>query len=88
MSKLTGKNFGFTDGELAIAIDTLSILSHAIYRSNTMGPHTIPAGHLYAASMAFMSLEAFQSAIAILQRTGMVKRDPSHLLTWVGPDLD
>jgi hypothetical protein len=47
---------------------------------------TIPSGHVYAAFMsAGISLEAYESIINRLVQEGFVRRDPHHLLTWVGP---
>lgn len=46
---------------------------------------TIPSGHLYAQVCGMMGLEYYEGVIAMLVRTGLVKRDGSHLLTWTGP---
>ena len=45
---------------------------------------SIPAGHLYAQCMDRISLDWFESSIALLVKWGWVKRDTSHLLTWIG----
>jgi hypothetical protein len=46
----------------------------------------IPAGHIYAVVMEKVgSLDNFEVIIRGLVRTGLVKRDPSHLLRWIGP---
>lgn len=44
----------------------------------------VPAGHAYAHVMAYLSLEQFEAIIAVLVKQGLVRRDPSHLLTWIG----
>jgi hypothetical protein len=47
----------------------------------------VPAGTLYAALMTRMSLETFEQFIAILVKADLVKRDGSHLLRWIGPEI-
>jgi len=47
----------------------------------------VPAGHLYANLMGHLSLDAFESIIGILVAAEVVKRDGSHLLTWIGPSV-
>lgn len=44
----------------------------------------IPAGHLYAECVGMMDLATFELAIKLLVDAGKVKRDGSHLLTWIG----
>lgn len=46
---------------------------------------SIPSGHLYARLMGHIDLETYQSVIATLVRSGLVREHPSHLLQWVGP---
>jgi hypothetical protein len=46
---------------------------------------SVPAGHLYATVLGHMSLESFEAVIRTLIRSGVVRRDASHLLTWIGP---
>jgi len=48
----------------------------------------VPAGHLYAKLMGSMSLDQFEKIISILVKAGLVKRDASHLLHWVGPAVN
>ena len=38
------------------------------------GPMGAPGGHLYAASMSVLSLEQFQSIMALLCRTGLIEK--------------
>lgn len=45
---------------------------------------SVPAGHAYAHLMGHMSLEVFNAIIDLLVRNGLVRRDPNHLLTWIG----
>lgn len=46
---------------------------------------SVPSGHLYAQISDKMGLEYYEGIIAMLVRTGLVKKDGSHLLTWTGP---
>jgi hypothetical protein len=45
----------------------------------------VPAGTLYAQLMSLMSLDAFERTIGQLTGAGLVRREPSHLLVWIGP---
>jgi hypothetical protein len=45
---------------------------------------SVPAGHLYASVMGHMSLAEFEKVVGYIVETGLVRRDGSHLLTWVG----
>ena len=45
----------------------------------------VPSGHLYAHLMGKLSLGQYEYIIGILIGAKLVKRDPSHLLHWVGP---
>lgn len=44
----------------------------------------VPAGHLYATLMGQMDLDTFERYIGLLVKIGLVKREKSHLLRWVG----
>jgi hypothetical protein len=44
----------------------------------------IPSGHLYAAVMSRIDLETYEKIITALVAAKRVRRDRSHLLTWVG----
>ena len=47
---------------------------------------SIPSGHLYAALMTIgMTLDTYNRFLSTLIGAGLVRRDPSHLLTWIGP---
>lgn len=46
---------------------------------------SIPSGELYAQVCGTLSLSTYEGAIGLLIRSDMVKRDVSHLLTWIGP---
>ena len=45
---------------------------------------SVPSGHLYARLMGHMSLSEYEQIIGFIVRSGLVKRDSSHLLTWIG----
>jgi hypothetical protein len=50
---------------------------------------TIPSGHLYARLMEHgWSLEFYQSVIVTLERAGVIKLHPTHLIEWVGSSAD
>ncbi len=49
---------------------------------------TVPSGTLYAQVMGCLTLEQYESAIRTLIRTGLVIEDQSHLLRWVGPQIE
>lgn len=48
----------------------------------------VPSGHLYARLMDPFSLEAYEGIINTLISAGLVRREPSHLLVWIGPPKD
>jgi len=45
---------------------------------------SVPEGHLYARLMDKLDLSQFTALIDCIVNTGLVKRSPSHLLTWEG----
>jgi hypothetical protein len=45
----------------------------------------VPAGVLYANVMGHMSLDTFETIISILVKENVVRRDASHMLTYIGP---
>ena len=47
----------------------------------------VPSGHLYAAVMDKVSLNTYNQIIDILIKAGRVRREPSHLLVWIGGGL-
>ncbi len=46
---------------------------------------SVPAGHLYAHLMGKLTHEQFEKVVASLERSGLVKQTPAHLLVWTGP---
>lgn len=46
---------------------------------------TVPSGHLYARLMGHLDIDAYQSVIATLVRSGLVRQHANHLLEWIGP---
>jgi hypothetical protein len=47
----------------------------------------IPEGHLYAAFIGKMNIETFEAMMRRLLGTGLIVRDPSRMLRWVGPEV-
>lgn len=47
--------------------------------------HSVPSGHLYARLAGHMDLEIYNNIIDMLVQAKQVRRDRSHLLTWIGP---
>ena len=66
----------FTASQLQAAKDVVITLGQAIVAA---GPGGIPSGHLYAMTCGHLSLEAYQSAIGLLKRTGLVTEE-GHVL--------
>ena len=59
-------------------------VAHAIAESiRELGE--IPSGHLYARLMGIMDLRQYEQFIDLLIDARLVKREPSHLLRWIGP---
>jgi hypothetical protein len=46
---------------------------------------SVPSGHLYAQVMNTLSQASYDNVIRALVNAGLVRKDPSHLLTWIGP---
>lgn len=44
----------------------------------------VPSGHLYAASMAKLTIDQYNQIIATLKKARLVS-ETDHLLTWIGP---
>ena len=65
----------------AAAIEILKALASTIHES---GPQGVPSGHLYASIMGTLDLQAYQRAIDILVRQGLV-RESGHVLTSLIP---
>lgn len=51
------------------------------------GPQGIPSGHVYAAVMGSVGLDAYQSLVKLLKGARLIE-ERNHLLTWVGPRFD
>jgi hypothetical protein len=45
---------------------------------------SVPSGHLYARVQDRVSLASYEAIIDTLIRAKVVRRDGSHLLTWIG----
>jgi len=64
------------------AIEICKALAEAIYHAKE-----IPAGTLYAAVMGHMSLETFNACLSTLEKTGLIKKEASHLVRWTGGEI-
>lgn len=70
-----------SDAERRAALAIILAISEAI---RELGQ--VPAGELYAVMMAKgMTLAQFEAIIGQLEGAKLVRRESSHLLTWIGP---
>lgn len=69
-----------SDKQLDAAMNAVVALTEAIRQLKQ-----VPSGHLYAQVMGVMSIDQYEALITIILRTGLVERDQSSLLRWVGP---
>lgn len=60
-------------------IALLQIIAEAVWEAGS-----IPSGHLYAAMVGKVTLSAFESLVAQLCRTGLIRQN-GYVLTWTGP---
>ncbi len=67
--------------QLKAALQVSLIICDAVRDAGPMG---IPSGHLYAALMSKVGLDAYNSILAVVVRKGWI-RNSGHLLTWTGP---
>lgn len=65
---------------LKSGLDLVMLFANAIRDVGQM-----PEGKLYAQVMGHMDLATFRSAVDMLIRCELVKRDALHVLTWIGP---
>ena len=70
-----------TDAQAARAALTLTTMIGSAIKD--LG--TVPSGHVYAAVMGSISINLYNQIIDKLIEAKLVRRDPSHLLTWIGP---
>lgn len=63
-------------------VQTVKAIADAIKES---GPRGIGLGVLYSAVMRIMSLDAFERTIGLLTSAGLVSRERSSLVVWIGP---
>ena len=69
-----------TKEQVKTALLAIQVLAQAVKLAGQ-----IPAGTLYAAVMSYMNVDTFDSFVARLVGAGLVRRDASHLLVWIGP---
>lgn len=68
-----------TTNDVTTAIRFAALIGQAIREAGS-----VPAGNLYAVLQDRVSLDTFESLLRLLVREGLVRRDASHLLTWIG----
>lgn len=45
----------------------------------------VPSGHLYANTMAYFTLDQYETVLAVLFRARLIARS-GHVLTWIAPE--
>lgn len=65
--------------EITAAVEILAAVADTIKQLGS-----VPSGHVYAAVMGMLSLVEYNACINILERQGLVRRDPNFVLTWTG----
>lgn len=70
-----------TKEQVASAIAVVQTIAEAVRVAGK-----IPSGHLYAMIMDKVSIQAFESAVALLKRAGLVG-ESNHELSWTGPEI-
>lgn len=70
----------FTDAQVRAALAMLRAVADAIQEVGQA-----PAGPMYAMLAGTISLNDFNAMIDMLVKSGLVKRDGNHMLTWIGP---
>lgn len=74
--------------EVEILVHNTKVFAMIIMLATKKSPlGGIPEVHLYARVMGGMDLDTFEMCINALVDTKLVRRDPSHLLVWIGPDM-
>jgi hypothetical protein len=66
--------------ELKAALQITFAVAEAIHEAGE-----IPEGTIYAALIGKVTLEGFYACLRTLERSGLIKREPCHLVRWVGP---
>jgi hypothetical protein len=80
-SRLVNDNFP-TRSQLVGALEIVKAVAEAL---RELGE--VPAGTLYAALMSKLSHAEFEQIIGIIHGAGLIERDDSHLLRWIGPEV-
>jgi hypothetical protein len=73
----------YTKDQIAAACRSVQAIAEAIRELKQ-----VPSGHLYARVMAYISINQYEKFISILESGKLIRRDPSGLLTWIGPELE
>lgn len=77
-----GDGGAMTREDIGRVLAVVQVLAEAI-----RGATEIPSGHLYAQVMGKIDLAAYEGAIGLLKRAGLVV-EKGHVLTWIEPALD
>jgi hypothetical protein len=80
-TKRKDQTMSVTQEQLKVGLATMLAVSESIREAGS-----IPEGHLYAVLIDRMDINAFNSLVRALVRTGLVKSE-NHLLTWTGPTI-
>jgi len=70
----------FSDAQVRAALGMLKAVAETIQEVGST-----PAGPMYAMLMGTITLNDFNAMIDMLVKSGLVKRDGNHMLTWIGP---
>lgn len=75
---VTKRIFMITSNQVKAAFSTVALLGKVVYDLKE-----IPAGKFYAMVCDKLSLEQFNAAIGVLERSNMVTRDVHHMIRWI-----
>ncbi len=67
--------------EVRAALGAVLALSEAI-----RGLGEVPSGVLYANVCGHLSINAYEGAVGVLKRAGLVS-EANHVLRWIGPEV-
>lgn len=68
-----------TKPQIKAAVNAIIAMAEAIRELKQ-----VPSGTLYAHLMGVMSIEQYESLLGTLINAGLVRKDQSHMLTWIG----
>lgn len=74
-----------TQQQKAEAVKALVMATHAISEAIREAGQ-LPSGELYAIVMKYMTLDSYEWIITRLIGAGLIRRERSHMLVWIGPN--